>query len=721
MTTYTDQQRKDMAAYVNATDPYNHHIVLHTNVKEQAAVYTPLLGSASDLTGVSIQTDWNNVYKETREWVEKSANAGKKWVVANDEQNSVGVSTDANYAGKRGNVADNQDDMRKEALWGNLMGGGTGVEYYFGGNTGETDLAAEDFRSRAKMYRFTRYALDFFRTYVPLADSKPLNNVNNGWVIGQEGKVYIIYLKKGGTSQINTEGGRYTVQWYDPRNGGDLQSGTVRTISGGGSKSIGNPPNSADQDWVVLLRASQLTQPDPVPQTLYRVNAGGSSFTTSEGTVFSADNYASGGSLYTRSGDITNSAQDTLYLSERYGNFSYNFPVTNGSYTVVLHFAEIYASDSNQRTFHVDMEGQRMLTGYDIFARAGGAWKAVQERFTVAVRDGMLTIDFESVLNNAKVSAIEVMAAATNAPPVLSPIGEQAVQAGSTLTVPLSASDTDGDAVTITALNLPEFAQLNNNVLTFAPGSGDVGRYPITVRATDSQQATDEETFTLVVSQAETAALAVTSFTLMNADTDGEIQELTDGAQLNLATLPTRNLNIRANTGAGPVGSVKLVLSGKQNRTQNEVGAPYALFADSDGDYRPWTPTVGSYSLSATPFPDAKGSGTAGRALTVSFSVISQAPAGRAGLEAQAESAGLTVLYYPNPFSESFTLQLRESSAGKRPVFIYDHTGRKVWERDDLPTGKHLIQPGQHLAPGLYILQIGQGPGAQRMKLIKTP
>ncbi|MFD1141197.1 DUF5060 domain-containing protein [Larkinella insperata] len=265
----TTQQRIEMARYFAEHDPYQHHIVMHTNVKEQNAVYTPLLGQASQMTGASIQTDWNNVYAETRLWVQNSANAGKKWVVANDEQNSMGVACDADYAGNRGTLADNQDQIRKESLWGNLMAGGGGIEYYFGGATGQTDLAAEDFRSRAKMYRFTRHALDFFRRYVspPLPQFKPLSNVSRGWALGQEGQVYVVYLKEGGSATITLPSGAYTVQWYDPRNGGALQSGSVQRLTGGGSQSIGTAPNSGLEDWAVLIR---LADPSPSPSVTTR-------------------------------------------------------------------------------------------------------------------------------------------------------------------------------------------------------------------------------------------------------------------------------------------------------------------------------------------------------------------------------------------------------------------------------------------------------------------
>lgn len=279
--TQTDQQRKDMAKYIYDHDPYKHNIVIHTYPGKQEEVYRPLLGTASDLTGVSIQTDTLNVYPETRKWVEASASAGKKWIVANDEQNpaSVGVAADAEYTGNRGSVADNSEQIRKAVLWGNLMAGGAGVEYYFGYKTGETDLTCQDFRSRAKSWRYAKNALDFFHTYLPSAELKPMNNVSSGWCLGKDGEVYAVYLKKGGSSNITLPYGNYTVKWYNPRTGGALQNGSVTSVALG-TVSIGNPPSNVTSDWVVLIKNNGM----PASDNIYQ----GENYTAQSGTTISS-------------------------------------------------------------------------------------------------------------------------------------------------------------------------------------------------------------------------------------------------------------------------------------------------------------------------------------------------------------------------------------------------------------------------------------------------
>ena len=130
----------------------------------------------------------------------------------------------------------------------------------------------------------------------------------------------------------------------------------------------------------------------------------------------------------------------------------------------------------------------------------------------------------------------------------------------------------------------------------------------------------------LLFAPAVMAADAVVSLTLVNADTDQDIGPLTNGMTLNLATLPTRNLNVRANTSPADVGSVKFGYNAASSfAIQN--GAPYALGGDTGGtDYHPWTPDVNpSSTIVATPYSEPDASGTRGTALTVSFSVIDQA------------------------------------------------------------------------------------------------
>lgn len=79
-----------------------------------------------------------------------------------------------------------------------------------------------------------------------------------------------------------------------------------------------------------------------------------------------------------------------------------------------------------------------------------------------------------------------------NQPPVLDPIESQVLSGGEERTVPISATDADGDAITlsqVTPLGFAEFTASGDGtaVLVLKPGCGDAGEYPITIVATDGQ------------------------------------------------------------------------------------------------------------------------------------------------------------------------------------------------------------------------------------------
>ena len=108
---------------------------------------------------------------------------------------------------------------------------------------------------------------------------------------------------------------------------------------------------------------------------------------------------------------MTNPAPQSVYQHNRYGNFTYTIPglTAGGSYTVQLDFAEEYWTAAGSRTFNVLINGTQVLTNFDIFATAGGEFKAVDEPFTATASSaGAVTIQFVSVKDNAKVNGIQV-------------------------------------------------------------------------------------------------------------------------------------------------------------------------------------------------------------------------------------------------------------------------------------------------------------------------
>ena len=250
----TQERVKAYIAYIQALDPYDHPVVIHTYPGQQEQVYRPLLGDASGLGGVSIQTAFDNVHRETLTWVQASTDAGRRWVVANDEQghHTTGVKPDGPDS--------NRDAIRQQTLWGNLMAGGAGVEYYFGYQYPHNDLNCEDWRSRDLVWDDVRHALTFFQEHLPFWEMTPNDALAadaGAYVLTHpQGSLIAVYVLQGGSVQLDltAHGGTYTVHWYDPRRGGALQTGSIQRVEGAQVVTLGDPPAEADADWVILLR-----------------------------------------------------------------------------------------------------------------------------------------------------------------------------------------------------------------------------------------------------------------------------------------------------------------------------------------------------------------------------------------------------------------------------------------------------------------------------------
>ena len=177
----------------------------------------------------------------------------------------------------------------------------------------------------------------------------------------------------------------------------------------GGCSGTGKCTIIANTTLSITATFNTSTASPPSPSgVVFAVNAGGPQYVAPDGTVYKADTAFSGGSTYRVTAPIAGTDQDPLYQSERYGNFTYNVPVANGTYAVTFKFAEIYWSAAGKRIFDALLEGKEVLSNVDLFAKVGKN-KAYDITSTVKVTDGVLNIRFRTDVNNAKVSAIKVV------------------------------------------------------------------------------------------------------------------------------------------------------------------------------------------------------------------------------------------------------------------------------------------------------------------------
>jgi hypothetical protein len=154
------------------------------------------------------------------------------------------------------------------------------------------------------------------------------------------------------------------------------------------------------------------------------INAGG----TATGG-FGADQYFSGGTTYTNTAAIdmsqitTNPPPAAIFNTERYGAMTYTIPNRSGAQTVTLYFAETYLTAAGQRLFNVSINGVTVLNGFDIFASAGGANRAIARTFnTTANGSGQVVIQFISGTQNPKINGITVAAGSTPTPTPTPPV-----------------------------------------------------------------------------------------------------------------------------------------------------------------------------------------------------------------------------------------------------------------------------------------------------------
>jgi hypothetical protein len=139
---------------------------------------------------------------------------------------------------------------------------------------------------------------------------------------------------------------------------------------------------------------------------------------------FVADEDYTGGTTYSVTNTITipasvatTAAPAAVYQSARQGAVTYTIPgLTAGtSYTVRLHFAELYFSAAGDREFNVAINGTTVLTNFDIYATAGANYTAVVEQFTATANSsGDIVIAFTNgAIDQPMINGIEVLGTST--------------------------------------------------------------------------------------------------------------------------------------------------------------------------------------------------------------------------------------------------------------------------------------------------------------------
>jgi hypothetical protein len=215
-------------------------------------------------------------------------------------------------------------------------------------------------------------------------------------------------------------------------------------------------------------------------------------------------------------------------------------------------------------------------------------------------------------------------------------------------------------------------------------------------------------TFTVIDTDDE-----VSGFTLVDAMTNMDIGPLNDGDVIDLATIPSGEFNIRANTTSAMVGSVVFGVNANTNfRTENQ--APYALGGDRNGNYNDLGFAPGMYTITATPYSAARGNGQAGISNTITVTVVGASATSRTALDKMFS-------FYPNPFQSQVTIYLDKVEAGKVEIEVYNIDGRLV-KAETQPTKMGAFQHEVNLSEvpaGVYVIKVNTETYQMTKRLVK--
>ena len=141
-----------------------------------------------------------------------------------------------------------------------------------------------------------------------------------------------------------------------------------------------------------------------------------SSYFDPEGSEWLADQWFLGGRIQARSVQVGNTNNPQLFITERYGRFTYAIPVApHHRYTVTLFFSEVWYRLSQNphaglRVFDVSCDGRLLLHNFDILKESGLRNEPVIRSFPhVEPRpEGTIFLSFDPSVDYALINAIQI-------------------------------------------------------------------------------------------------------------------------------------------------------------------------------------------------------------------------------------------------------------------------------------------------------------------------
>ena len=54
---------------------------------------------------------------------------------------------------------------------------------------------------------------------------------------------------------LGSKGTIFSIQWFDPRNGGPMVAGSLSQLKAKGKANLGSPPKEFHKDWIAMVQA----------------------------------------------------------------------------------------------------------------------------------------------------------------------------------------------------------------------------------------------------------------------------------------------------------------------------------------------------------------------------------------------------------------------------------------------------------------------------------
>lgn len=124
---------------------------------------------------------------------------------------------------------------------------------------------------------------------------------------------------------------------------------------------------------------------------LLAINCGGESFRDAKDILYLEDSYVNSGqsSDFGSQFEIKNTYDQKPYHTERWSesDFSYNIPVPEGKYVLVLKFSEVYFNSAGEKLFDVQIGNKKVVSQLDIYTKVGKS-TAYDEFVEFEIRSG---------------------------------------------------------------------------------------------------------------------------------------------------------------------------------------------------------------------------------------------------------------------------------------------------------------------------------------------